>query len=199
MRIRSLIAVATVAPLLAGVGSAHAAKRPPVKKPVCKLVTDATGDGTGTGTAAAGPNEPALDIVSADVATNATMLTAVFRVASLSGATDTAPTGRTYELSFKSGTTTITVRAVISKAGNTWQDGKGSGIVDTAGNEIRVSVPLSTLGVPVKTGDKLTDLVANSFRSMAAGGNAVVIGKADGATGATPYVAAWPSCIKVGT
>jgi hypothetical protein len=197
MRIRSLIAVATVAPLLAGVGAAHAAKKPPVKRPVCNLIPDSAGDGSDLGVGGLhGPNDPNLDILSADVATNATTLTAVIRVAGFSATSDTAPTGRAYDLVFHAGTKNVLVRALVNATGNTWAGGAGTGTVDTAAKEVRISVPLAKLPVPIKVGDKLTELQASTWRWGAS--TDAAIGSVDTATSVLTYTAGWPSCVKVG-
>src|SRR3712207_5332501 len=140
MPARKILAVATVAPLLFGVAAADAApkKKPAPKKPVCNLIKDAKGDATGTGSPAAGPNDPNLDILTADVATNASTLTAVFRLSAFGSAEDSSPLGRTYTFSFVAGTQTVSLRTVVSQAGNVWAGGNGTGTVDTAKKEVRV-------------------------------------------------------------
>ncbi|MDQ1712983.1 MAG: hypothetical protein QOE45_2433 [Frankiaceae bacterium] len=195
MRTRSLIAVAAIAPLLAGAGTAHAAKKPPPKKPTCKLVQDATADGTGTGLGVDGPNDPNFDITYADLATNTKTLTAVIGLATVDGSGSTSPTGRTYDVVFNRGTTAVTIRAMLEPTGNVWAGGKGTGYIDAAKKEIRINVPLSALAVVIKPGDKLTDLKAATWRWA---GPDVSLGKVDSAIGVVPYVAGWPSCVKVG-
>jgi hypothetical protein len=195
MRTRSLIAVAAIAPLLLGVGTASAAKKPPAKKPTCKLVQDATGDGTGTGLGVDGPNDPNFDITYADLATNGKTLTTVLGLTTVDGSSNTSPTGRTYDVVFNVGTTAVTIRAMLAPTGNVWAGGKGTGYVDTAKKEIRINVPLSALAVAIKPGDKLTDLKAATWRWA---GTDVSLGKVDAAIGVVPYIAGWPSCVKVG-
>jgi len=86
------VALATVA------GAAQAA---PVKK-VCNLVTDGTNDTFAAraqdGTAP-GPQDNALDIKSADIASDGKVITAVIRVASLTAA-QTSPQGRGFAFDF---------------------------------------------------------------------------------------------------
>jgi hypothetical protein len=196
MRTRSLVAVAVIAPLLAGVGTAHAAKKPPAKKPVCKLVTDSANDGTGTGTGQTGPNDPNLDIVSADIATNAATLTAVWRLSAVDGSNSSSPTGRSYTMTFTVNDKTTTVRAIISPAGNVWQGGDGTGFVDTKLKEIHLSVPLAKLVIPVKANDKVGSLGASAWRWV--GNQSISLGLVDSAASVATYVAGWPSCVKVG-
>jgi hypothetical protein len=198
MRTRSLVAAAAIAPLLLGAGAAHAAKPKPKPKPVCNLIADAKGDATGTGFGNNGPNDPALDIVSADLATDATRLTAVIRVAALAGSTDTAPTGRGYDVTFSVKGTTFAVRGVLSPAGDRWYDGNGTGVVDKAKNEIRITVPLAKFSVAIKPNDVLTGLKANTWRYVGGTANVPMGRVDDAATGAT-YKVGSPSCVKVGT
>lgn len=201
MRTRSLVAAAAITPLLLSVGTAYAAKpaakKPPVRKPVCNLVTDAKSDATGTGFGSGGPNDPALDIVTADIATDATRLTAVIRVAGLSGSTDTSPTGRGYDVTFSVKGTTIAIRGVLSPAGDRWMDGNGTGVADKTKNEVRITVPLAKFSVPIKPNDVLTGLRANTWRYVGGSAN-VPMGRVDDAASAKTYTAGWPSCVKVG-
>ena len=195
MSARKLLAVAAITPLLLGVAAADAAPRKPApKKPTCKLINDRAGDAVAP--AAPVPNDPNLDILSADVATDATRLTAVIRVASLSGEGSTSPTGRSYSLVFNAKGTIVSVDGIVGPTGTTWFSGKGTGTVDPAKKEVRIHVPLSALSVPIKPGDKLLDVKAQTWRWVH--GTRVVLGNVDTATTATGYTAGWPSCVKVG-
>src|SRR4051812_48412561 len=93
--VRATLSLVVVAALI-GAGSASAAtkkkhRKPPPPKPVCHLV--------GAGTAST--SDQSLKITSADIATNATSLTFVIRVAKLATGPDSnAPTGREWQFSF---------------------------------------------------------------------------------------------------
>lgn len=195
MSTRKLLALAAIAPLVLGVAAADAAAKKPAPKPVCKLLTDGAADATGTGTTVAGPNDPNLDLVSVDVATNATTLTAVIRLTAFGSNGDTSPYGRAYDVAYVVNGKSTTLRSVIGPAATTWANGLGTGSV--VGNEIHVHVPLAKLPVPLKPGTKLTDLGATSYRWVA--GTDAVVSVSDRANGGKPYVAGYPSCVKVGS
>jgi hypothetical protein len=166
-------------------------------KPVCKLVTDGSGDAKGFASAVTMPSSDAnLDIISADVATNATTLTGVLRVSKLASSDSTAPTGWEYQVTFGVNGVTDGVNVVIGPNGTTWHGGKGKGKIDAAKKEIRISVPLSALNVPIKPGTVLTDLGARTWR--VGGSDQVVIGLVDTAGSSKTYVAGTRSCVKVG-
>jgi hypothetical protein len=191
--LRGAIVVATLA-LLTPAWQAHAAAK---KKPACHLVADAAGDATGTGLPVGAPNDANLDIVGADIATNATTLTAVVRLASLAAGDSSAPTGREYQVVFNVGTTTSSVDAVISPSGTSWAGGIGKGVVDAAKKEIRISVPLSALDVPIKPKTPLTKVGARTYRVL--GSDQILLGNTDSADSSSTYIAGWPSCVKVGS
>ncbi|HWL37274.1 MAG TPA: hypothetical protein VNQ77_13915 [Frankiaceae bacterium] len=196
MSLTKTLAAAAAVSLLLGVSAAEAAKPKP-KKPVCNIVKDAKDDATGNGSGIfATPNEPTLDIVSADVATNANMLTAVFRLAALEATPSTAPTGRMFNLTFTARGTTVTVDARVNPVGNVWNRGKGSGIVDPAKKEVRLHVPFSALPFPLKANEKITNLRASSWRWGA--NQDITLGLVDDVQTKSSYVHAWPSCVKVG-
>lgn len=199
---RKTLAAVAVVPLLVGVAAADAAPkaRPkPKPKPACNLIKDAKGDATdnGTGRAVATPNDPNLDLLSADVATNATTLTAVFRLASVDGTGNNSPTGRAYNLSFLAKSTVIEIEALVGPGNlHKWADDKGKGTIDTGKKEIRVHVPLSALPVQIKPGDKFTEMKASTWRWV--GITPISLGQADNGVATTPYSASYPSCVAVG-
>lgn len=84
MRARTAILAATAIALTATSTPALAAKKKPIK--YCNLMTDAKGDGTWN--TASVVSSPALDIISADIATGKNELVAVLRVASTNTAND---------------------------------------------------------------------------------------------------------------
>jgi hypothetical protein len=198
MSTRKLVALAAIAPLVLGVTAADAAvKKPAPKKPVCKLVNDPAGDAKGLPVGGdSGPNEPTLDIVSADVATNATTLTGVFRMSALDASGDTSPGGRGFELAFKANGQTVGLISVVGPAEQTWANGLGTGHIVTNTKEIIFSVPLSKLPTKIKPGTKLTEITVNTWRRVS--GTQLVLGRVDTAKAAAAYEASWPSCVKVG-
>ena len=177
--------------------AATAPRHKPKVKPVCNLVTDPAGDANGTGT---GVNSPAsdqdLDLLGADIATNATTLTAVVRLSALDASDSTAPGGREYQVVFTVAGTVYSVDAVLAPTGNSWDAGKGTGIVDAAHKQVHVSVPLSALGIKVTRKTVFSTIGARSYR--VGGSDGLVLGKADAADSASSYTAGRPSCVKVG-
>ena len=168
----------------------------PKPKPVCNLVVDPATDGPPTGDAS-------LNIVSADVATNATTITAVIRVQKLSDPDLMAPQGRFYELQF-TGTSQqigVPIYAMLSPAGNTFEGGAGTGVVDVAKNEIRISVPLShwTGAGSVVPGPPFHDFIV--YADISNGAEPIpttftTLG--DTATSKATYQPGTPSCVAVG-
>jgi hypothetical protein len=189
-----LVASTLCVPAIAAHATVTKKHRP---KPVCKLVTDRSGDAKGTGTALTTPSSDAnLDIISADVATNATTLTGVVRVSKLASSDSTAPAGWQYQVVFSVGGYTDTVEVVVGPSGTSWNGGKGTGKIDAAKKEVRISVPLSALHVPVKPGTVLTGIGARTFRVGSS--NQIVLGLVDTADSSKTYVAGARSCVKVG-
>jgi hypothetical protein len=176
--------------------------KPKPKPPVCNLIVDEAGDATGTGIAdTSTPSSDAnLDIISADIASNATTVTAVVRLSALSASDQAAPTGQKYTVSVSVGESQLTLQAQISPMGNSFGTSggvKGSGVVDEAAKEVRISAALADLPVKIPPGTPMTALAANSYRSV--GTTDVVLGRADNAASTKSYVAAYPSCVKVGS
>ncbi len=199
MKPRTLLATALLLPLCAGITTADAAvkKKPPVRKPVCNLVRDAKGDATGFGGVPnTAPNDPNTDILSVDLATNATTLTVAFRVDAMEANPTGSPTGRSFELSFAGRGGNQSLRVVLSPAGNVFPTGSTAQVVDTAKKEIRFSVAIASLTTKVKPNDKITGLRATSARYV--GPTNVTLGNVDTATTNATYVSGWPSCVKVG-
>ena len=152
--------------------------------PPCNLETDPTGDtflaryqeAPPAGGPVYGPQEDSLDIVSADIASDGKVVTAVIRVANLGAAASTAPTGRGYEFTF---TTTKTENLLylraLKDAAETFEVGfkeplevgvttlytalgEATGVFDVAKNEVRITAPLAAFDAQggVKAGDKVT-------------------------------------------
>jgi hypothetical protein len=137
-----------VASTLLAIPAAHAVTRRKPPLPVCNLVLD-TADV---------PDSPALHADSADVATNATTLTGVVRVASLAPANDPrTAAGRSWTFVFKLGDKQITNVILDGPLGA--RDGSGNQAkvtVDPARNQVRYSVSLAQIktayGVTVAPG-----------------------------------------------
>jgi hypothetical protein len=200
--LRPTLAVALCASVVAG-GAAVAA---PKVAPVCNLVQDAKDDTFALryqetihdlgGPGLYGPAEPALDIVSADVAADAKTITAVIRLNKLAKSAASAPGGLSYRVQFSApgesdenmylsaattGTTDTFVagtRAITANLSTKLAD--ATGVFDLAKNEIRISAPLATFaaqgvkaGVPLsfsgldQTSARLTPTGTSSFADVA--------------------------------
>jgi hypothetical protein len=218
MRIR-LIAVASLA-LAVGTGTVAVAAPKPAPKapPMCKIVVDPANDLVSGAvidpqlSAVGRPYDPALDVVSADIANDANTLTGVIRVAKLTVGDPMAPTGRIYRLSWKVRSTGIggELYAQITPTGNLFDGGNGTGAVDLAKNEIRISMQISRLiGHPTfAPGDALENLTA--FTDLAApvlpgspqqdsiGLTLYSYGGDSSAPAPKAYPLYAPSCVKVG-
>ncbi len=181
---------------------------------VCNLVVDDKGDANGTFLADETPlpSEDAVDIVSADLATNAKTITAVIRVAKLSTTVATSPQGLHAKFIFTApgsefplflqGSTDSVDGATFSagyidQISNTL--GAANGVFDTANNEIRISAPLSIFSAQakIKNGSKLSTFELSSGRYV----NGVAFSFSDStdtAVGAKSYTAGAASCVKIG-
>ena len=200
-----------------GLGTVLAGGAVAAPKPVCNLVDDPKDDTfllrTQDGVGAYGPQEDALDIVSADIATNAKTLTGVIRVKSLAAGPSTSPGGASYDINFTtpSSPSPLYVRAVVPRAGEPTAEagsresfvitsisaplGTGTVVVDKAKNEVRFSFPLDHFKAVggLKRGAKLTFGDVTTGRS--AGSRAVF---SDAASGSKSYTVGAPSCVPVG-
>jgi hypothetical protein len=202
--VRPVVTAAALACLAGGISAQAAAK------PVCKLVTDDAGDAS---IQAPLPNDDSLDIISGDVASNAKNVTTVIRLKNLSGASLVAQTGRNYYAQFDIPGSANPVYFSLEEdaTGQTfnWGDlepgaggvdtytrkGEATGVVDTAKNEIRVTVPVSDLSAlgKAKPGTKFTAL---HFSTTAVLG--VLVSDVDTADATKSYVAGTASCVKPG-
>jgi hypothetical protein len=215
MRFR-LIALAGLA---IAVGTSTLAVAAPKPAPICKLVVDPPNDELSAAfvdpslSAVGRPYDPSLDILSADVANDANTLTGVIRVAKLTVGDPMAPTGRIYRISYKVRSTGIggELYAQVTPTGNVFSGGDGTGVLDMAKNEVRISVPISRLvGHPTfKPGEALANVQAFTDLAFpvvpAAGSPQVPVGitayayGGDYTAAATkPYPVGAPTCIKVG-
>lgn len=165
-RLTALVLVAGLA--MSGVaGAATKPKpKPKPKPPPCNIITDAPNDsGPISGKAGAPLYDPSLDIVSADIATNATMITAVIRVKQLTQSDSTWPFGRQWAFQFTTSTGhNYGFIAYDSQFGQAASVGQLK--LDTAHNEVRVSAKLSDLPFALPKGTTLGVLQAYSYAAV---------------------------------
>jgi hypothetical protein len=209
---RPALALALAASFVSA-GVAGAAVKKPAPKPVCNLVTDAAGDANGflvTGLPAV-PSDKNLDILSADIASDAKNVTAVIRLAAV-GADQTSPTGGTVYFNFSIGDTKVFLSAVLNGATATYEAGDftgtngqrhhvagATGFIDTASKSIHITTAANTWTDIIKAGTKLNTLNVLAQRYI---GNALVGGvtpTADDATSDKVYTGGAKSCVTPGT
>jgi hypothetical protein len=175
-----LVPLIVVGGLLTPVASAAPA-------PVCNTITDPKGDTfairTQDAQGAYGPQEDALDIVSADLASDGKVVTAAVRLVSLSRAISTSPQGFTVGLDFIIGSSSDVVRLqavlvngdsdrfeVSAKADDAVPNTPSTfvaavtGVVDEKKGEIRITAPADVLAPygALKPGMKLIPNEAES-------------------------------------
>ncbi|MCA1711188.1 MAG: hypothetical protein LC789_05925 [Actinobacteria bacterium] len=202
---RPLLALGVCAALAAATGVAAAA---PKAKPVCNLVSDAKGDGSVAGVA---PNDGNLDVLSADVASNGKVITAVLRLASFSAQDAQAPFGRTYYMGFSAPGAenqlylSVGIDPVLGETydfgdlqGNLYTSaGTATGSIDAAKGILTVTAPADLGGLTtLKKGVKITDLEAKTTALVGVLGSGLVA-TADTATGSS-YTVGAPSCVVPG-
>jgi hypothetical protein len=212
-----------------GIGAASTASAKSVK-PVCNLIQDAKGDATYNNV----PGADGDDIVSADIASDGTTITSVLRAVATPTSDPQAPFGRNYTVLFSApgsgdllylsartypqGTKFLYgYQAMDPNTGvNTnYALGDATGVVDTAKNEVHVSVPVKAFvdGAKAKLakGAKLSGLSATVDRifgqgfvpsqSPAPGAPRIPLGgfllPFDDAAGGS-YIMGTPSCVVVG-
>ncbi len=175
-------------PLVALLGVvAPVADAAPKPAPACLTITDPKGDTFAVraqdAQGAYGPQEDALDITSADLASDGKVVTAVIRLASLSRAIATSPQGFTVGIDFAIGSSSDVVRlqgVLINGAGDRFEVsakaadalpnvpstyvGEATGIVDEKAGEVRIHAPAALLEPygALKPGTKLTPNEAES-------------------------------------
>ena len=210
---RPAVALAALASLVGGVSASAAVAKP---KPVCNLVTDAKGDSEGL----INSGTPALDILSADIASDTKNVTAVIRLAGApSGALDPdAPEGAAYYFVFSVPSATYPLYLSAQSdatgkyaysigdvepsptGGQLYQNKTGALKGTISGSIITMTVSrsvLSTLG-DVKPGKKVTGLSAQVFYPVEVPQVGGLLEQADTAESAKSYVAGAPSCVKPG-
>lgn len=213
MKIRAALLASTL--LATGLMASAEAAAKPKPKPVCKNLTDDKGDVVfAQASNATAYEDEALDIVSADLGSNAKTITAAIRVVKLAVPAQTS-LATTYELRFTlpagdpvfvlwanvpaGGAPTFGVGTVGDPTGQGAVDlststGTATGVVDIAHNEIRISAPLSAIA-GAKNGLKVGLDQAVAKRTVPG----QYYGRfADDGSGGKRYVLGTPSCVKVG-
>jgi hypothetical protein len=201
---RPALAVLVTASVLAG-GAAVAA---PKAAPVCNLVVDETGD-----TASAPfPASNAIDIKSADVASDGTTLTAVLRVAKYTANETETVYGKRYIVAFEgAGLKPMYLTALDYPVGVSYNFGEvtdsatgpsysstgtAKGSIDAAKGEITISVSAADLAAAsfgkLTNGGVLKGINAVTFRRV---GNQLFPG--DDASTSKKYTVGAPSCVAV--
>jgi len=209
--VASMVALALVTAGPSAFAAKHKPRPKPKPKPICNLITDPKGNEGPTQNGQEWP-DPALDVVSADVASNAQYVTVAIRVAKLTIPDPQAPEGVYYRFAFVGSQSQIghnlDVRIAPTASGTwapTWQDGKsGTGVIDTAHNEIRITQPLSFFGTgtnavvpggpPFHNFTVTTDWVTPGLEQPLNNGQ---FGQNVNNTTAT-YVMGTPTCVPVG-
>jgi hypothetical protein len=207
MKFRSVLALSAV--LAAGLaGGASAA----VKKP-CQLIKDATGDAV-----VLAAKDDGLDIVTADLASDAKKITAVIRLKTYAATDPLAPMGRkvymqwnapggdfplymavSIDPGFEPYFTYGHLETLATGNGSYTKDGDANGVLDTAKHEVRITAPISGFAAhgKHKPGAKLTGIEASTKWLIGAAGGGFVE-PADTATSAKGYVAGTATCVVVG-
>ena len=199
--LRPAVAVLLATSVVAG-GAALAGP----KAPVCNLVTDDVGD-----TASAPfPASNAIDIKSADVASDGTTLTAVLRVAKYTANETETVYGKRYIVAFEgAGLKPMYLTALDYPVGVSYNFGEvtesatgpsysstgtATGAIDAAKGEIKISVKASDLAAAsfgkLQKGGTLKGINAVTFRRV---GNQLFDG--DDASTSKKYTVGAPSCV----
>lgn len=212
---RRAVALTVTALVAAPAATAAAAPKPaPKPKPMCKQVIDDAGDEYAVRNAADQKvADDALDVLSADVATNATTMTIVIRLKKLAAFPSTSPVGGTYQMTFNVGDEATLYYALVSAGPNGLYSefgtrealpavtsvptiiGTPTPVLDLGKSEVRMSFPLSLFG-PVKLVKNKTKIAP--VETTAGRGNRGRGLFADDAVGGKNYVVGTPSCVVVG-
>lgn len=214
MKTRAVLALSALLASGLAAGADAAVKKPKPAPPVCNLVKDDAGD------AEAVSADDKLDIITADIASNASLVTAVIRMKAAPGGTDTAaPFGRGVYFIFTptgaaepvflsvgfdpTGGATYKYGSIVTSTTTNYTT-KGDAAGSIVGNEIHISVPTGALGAlgNVKTGSKFGGLTVESKYYIGVAPNptgvyAASLQAADDATGKT-YIAGAKSCVTPG-
>ncbi|MDP9101687.1 MAG: hypothetical protein M3N21_06020 [Actinomycetota bacterium] len=210
MRLRPAVSVATLLVLTLGAAAGNAGT-----PPSCNLMQAPAGDASDQVNGVhLGPNEPELDIVSGDVASDARSVTTVIRVLRLGSATEALERQGIYRFFFRLGAApgtavTIATRGLDGERFQVLLPSEGQSTVDTSlpatgtfdipRNEVRVTVPIEVL-----TGGRhgsrrtfLSQLAADTYRGVGTG-RAAASTSMDQASTTRRYLAGSPSCVSVG-
>jgi hypothetical protein len=183
--------------------------------PSCNLMLDDKGDAQFLGAA---PNDANLDIVSADIASDAKTVTAVLRLAAFSEVDPQSPLGRGYYVLFNAAgsefpiyfnmqiTPDVTsfrwgdLETLATGNGSYVKKGDATGVIDAAKGEIHISVPVSDVKsiAKVAPGAKLSNVAANATAVLGTSVSGGLVSTVDDATSSKPYIAGSPSCVKPG-
>ena len=212
---RARVALLVAAVCLTGLATPGVAGQ----KRACMLVRDVAGDATDQpGLAVPGINQPDLDIVSADVASDPRAVTTVVRVQDLGTALDAAGRRTQYRFSFHLGAygdvVTYAYRGVDGEKFHVTvpTEGEGTtktllpatGVFDVARSEVRVTIPLQQASGnrKIRRPTYISELAAATFRGVGpVAGVAGSIGVSTGvdtASSTSRYVVGSPSCVQVG-
>lgn len=185
--------------------------KPKPKPPPCGTVSDPIGDSPGVMPGASGPLYDAnLDIISADVANNATWVTGVLRVAHLTQADSMAPTGRTYRLTwaYASSGSGGELAVAVTPTGVSVNPPAATATFNYAKSEVRITAKIDDMiGHPLfAKGDSLVLLAHTSISplphisgsSLQLSTQEIVAGSGDLARATKPYALYSPSCVVPG-
>lgn len=207
MTMRRLIAVAAAACMLSALPAQAATKpKPKPKKPSCKLVLDAEKDAGALSNPNGATYDPALDVMSADVASNAKFLTWVIRVKKLTKSDTMSPVGQRFTTSFTVGTSSVPLNVNIDAQGHVFfPPGAVNTFFDEGKSEIRFTMPMSVLPQALPAGTIMRNFQVSTATSVGldpatfpSGG--IPLSPVDTAlsSSTTSYVAGWPSCVAIG-
>jgi hypothetical protein len=182
----------------------------------CMLIQDKAGDAQDQPyTTPPSPNQPDLDIVSADVASDQHSVTTVIRVAHLGTPLDSPGQDNQFQFTFWVGkdsraVTTYAYRsadaesfwfAVAPEGGGTEPSNLAKGVFDVAHNEVRVTLPLDQAahGRLIRRTTRFTHLGASTWRGWGLGKayTSIATGLDTASTDKT-YLVGSPSCVAVG-
>jgi hypothetical protein len=216
---RTLLVGVALGSLLAGPAGVSAA----APRVACNLVPDEAGDSVATaGVPNSAPddkNDPVTDLLMVDLASDSTRITVVWRTNTLPPADPAGVSAYGYELrvNFVNQAKKTTLMVFLAKwlgSGDVvWQNDLGTGVVDVAKKELRMTVPLSALRDPngetvtVGKGETAQDIVGKTSkwvqpaRDTTVGGRTVTgvqRGAADLAQNGKTYLTGSKSCLKIG-
>ena len=156
--------------VLTGLAADSASAGPPRKPPpLCNLVVDdkkddATGSPIGPVPL---PNNPDLDVVTGDIASNGRTIAVAMRLAALGTSDQEAPTGRVYTFSWKVGAQGYSLVLTINNSGEIFVNNAAAKYAfDTARKEIRMWIDHAALTPPpvAKAGTRYQDMVIRTNR-----------------------------------